>query len=96
MALAVAVADAKYKAEQSAGQPNADLYQLLAYCTVFGLRRGHLIYAKASGEPVHHMVRRSGIEIICHAVDLDAEPGALRDQMGALAAGSPPGPVACM
>lgn len=33
------------------------------------------------------MVRLSGVEIICHAVDLDAEPGALRDQMGALAAG---------
>jgi 5-methylcytosine-specific restriction enzyme subunit McrC len=85
--VAVAVADAKYKAQQPAGYPNADLYQLLAYCTVLGLRRGHLIYAKGSGEAVQHMVRRSGVEIICHAVDLDSEPGALLDQMGALAAG---------
>src|ERR1039457_4770631 len=42
---AVAVIDAKYKAEKPAGYPNADLYQLLAYCTVLGLRRGHLVYA---------------------------------------------------
>ena len=34
---AVAVIDAKYKAEKPAGYPNADLYQLLAYCTVLGL-----------------------------------------------------------
>lgn len=29
----VAVVDAKYKSEAPAGYPNADLYQLLAYCT---------------------------------------------------------------
>jgi 5-methylcytosine-specific restriction enzyme subunit McrC len=82
---AVAVADAKYKAEKPAGYPNADLYQLLAYCTVLGLDRGHLIYAKGSEEPARHVVRRSGVEIICHAVDLSAEPGALLDQMRAIA-----------
>lgn len=31
-----AVVDAKYKAEKPSGFPNADLYQLLAYCTVLG------------------------------------------------------------
>ena len=36
----VAVIDAKYKAEKPAGYPNADLYQLLAYCTVLGLTTG--------------------------------------------------------
>ena len=82
---AVAVADAKYKAEKPAGYPNADLYQLLAYCTVLGLDRGHLIYAKGSEEPAHHVVRRSGIEIICHAVDLNAEPDALLEQMRSIA-----------
>ena len=40
-----AVIDAKYKAEKPSGFPNADLYQLLAYCTVLGLRVGHLVYA---------------------------------------------------
>ena len=48
---AVAVIDAKYKAEKPAGYPNADLYQLLAYCTVLGLRNGHLVYAKGNEDP---------------------------------------------
>ena len=81
----LAVVDAKYKAEKPAGYPNADLYQLLAYCTVLGLDRGHLVYAKGSEEPAHHLVRGSGIEIICHAVELDAEPAALLGQMQELA-----------
>jgi 5-methylcytosine-specific restriction enzyme subunit McrC len=78
---ALAVVDAKYKAETPAGYPNADLYQLLAYCTVLGLDRGHLVYAKGSQEPAHHVIRRSGTEIICHAIDLEAEPVALLEQM---------------
>jgi 5-methylcytosine-specific restriction enzyme subunit McrC len=77
--------DAKYKAEKPAGYPNADLYQLLAYCTVLGLDRGHLVYAKGGEEPAHHVVRRSGIEIICRAVDLDTEPAALLGQIQDLA-----------
>ena len=81
----VAVIDAKYKAEKPAGYPNADLYQLLAYCTVLGLRSGHLVYAKGNEKPVRHVVRRSGIEIFCHAVDLDQEPGVLISQMCDLA-----------
>jgi 5-methylcytosine-specific restriction enzyme subunit McrC len=82
---AVAVVDAKYKAEKPAGYPNADLYQLLAYCTVLGLRSGHLVYAKGNEKPVRHVVRRSGIEIFSHAVDLDQEPGVLISQMRDLA-----------
>jgi 5-methylcytosine-specific restriction enzyme subunit McrC len=82
---AVAVIDAKYKAETPAGYPNADLYQLLAYCTVLGLRRGHLVYAKGSAEPAYHVVRRSGIEIVCHAIDLDSEPVVVLGQMQELA-----------
>jgi 5-methylcytosine-specific restriction enzyme subunit McrC len=83
---ALAVVDAKYKAEAPAGYPNADLYQLLAYCTILGLRHGHLVYAKGSEEPSHHVVRRSGIEIICHAIDLDTEPALLLARMNDLAA----------
>jgi 5-methylcytosine-specific restriction enzyme subunit McrC len=82
---AVAVVDAKYKAEKPAGYPNADLYQLLAYCTVLGLTRGHLVYAKGSEEPVRHVVRRSSIEIIGHAIDLDQRPDALLTQIRGLA-----------
>ena len=82
---AVAVIDAKYKAEKPAGYPNADLYQLLAYCTILGLRSGHLVYAKGNEKPARHIVRRSGIEIFCHAVDLDQEPDTLISQMRGLA-----------
>ena len=81
----VAVVDAKYKTESPAGYPNADLYQLLAYCTVLGLRHGHLVYAKGSAEAAHHAVRRSGIEIRCHALDLTAQPADLLAQVSQLA-----------
>jgi 5-methylcytosine-specific restriction enzyme subunit McrC len=82
---AVAVIDAKYKAEKPTGYPNADLYQLLAYCTVLGLRSGHLVYAQGNKKPVRHVVCRSGIEIFSHAVDLDQEPDALIGHMRDLA-----------
>ena len=82
---AVAVIDAKYKAEKPAGYPNADLYQLLAYCTVLGLRNGHLVYAKGNEEPARHVVRRSGIEIFCHAIDLSQDPEELLGQIRDLA-----------
>jgi 5-methylcytosine-specific restriction enzyme subunit McrC len=82
---AVAVIDAKYKAEKPAGYPNADLYQLLAYCTVLGLPNGHLVYAKGNEEPARHIVRQSGIEIFCHAVDLSQPPDKLISQMQELA-----------
>jgi 5-methylcytosine-specific restriction enzyme subunit McrC len=82
---AVAVIDAKYKAEKPAGYPNADLYQLLAYCTVLGLRTGHLIYALGNENPARHAVRRSGIKIFCHAVDLDQPPDLLLARMSDLA-----------
>jgi 5-methylcytosine-specific restriction enzyme subunit McrC len=65
----VAVIDAKYKAEKPSGYPNADLYQLLAYCTVLGLPVGHLVYAAGNEIPARHVVRGSGVEIICHALD---------------------------
>ncbi len=83
--LPVAVIDAKYKAERPDGFPNADLYQMLAYCTALGLRAGHLIYAKGN-EPVSiHTVRRSDIVIHCHALDLSLRPAGLLRQVDALA-----------
>jgi 5-methylcytosine-specific restriction enzyme subunit McrC len=81
----VAVVDAKYKAEKPAGYPNADLYQLLAYCTVLCLRTGHLVYAKGNETPARHVLRSSGIEIHCHALDLDQKPPELLVQMLSLA-----------
>ncbi len=80
------VADAKYKAEKPSGFPQADLYQMLAYCTVLGLDEGHLVYAKGTEEPAVHVVRGSGVRIVCHTLDLADPPSALLRQIGELGA----------
>ncbi|MFF8309711.1 McrC family protein [Streptomyces lydicus] len=72
-----AVADAKYKAEKRGGFPDADLYQMLAYCTALDLREGHLVYAKGNAPHAAHQVRHAGIVIHQHALDLDQEPAGL-------------------
>ena len=81
----VAVIDAKYKAEKPRGYPNADLYQLLAYCTVLGLRTGHLVYARGNEESTRHVVRGAGVEIVCHALELDQSPDAILAEVRGLA-----------
>ncbi|WP_231751078.1 McrC family protein [Mycobacterium sp. NAZ190054] len=81
-----AVVDAKYKAERPEGFPNADLYQMLAYCTVLGISDGHLIYAKGNEPVTTHSVQRAGVTIHCHALDLGLEPAALLQQADELAA----------
>jgi 5-methylcytosine-specific restriction enzyme subunit McrC len=68
------VADAKYKAEKPSGFPQADLYQLLAYCTVLRLPIGHLIYAKGQEEARNHHVSGSRVQLVAHTLDLTAEP----------------------
>ena len=94
------VVDAKYKAERPEGFPNADLYQMLAYCTVLGLSEGHLIYAKGNEEGKVHTVQNVGITIHCRALDLGLEPAALlrqvdqlADAMAHIAAAQPPASV---
>jgi 5-methylcytosine-specific restriction enzyme subunit McrC len=62
----VAVIDAKYKAHA----PAVDAYQMLAYCLVFGLDHGHLVYPAGEAPPLRHQVRNVGTEIVCHALDL--------------------------
>lgn len=73
----VAVLDAKYKVETESGVPDGDLYQMLAYCTVLGLPRGHLLYARGLGTTREHTVRQAGIVVACHALDLDQRPAAV-------------------
>lgn len=82
----VAVVDAKYKAERYDSFPNADIYQLLAYCTAYKLPRGHLVYAKGNEEPRAYTISAAGIEVVAHCLDLEVSPVALLDQVGALAA----------
>ncbi|MFW0786143.1 restriction endonuclease [Gordonia sp. CPCC 206044] len=81
-----AVIDAKYKAERPDGFPDADLYQMLAYCTALELPRGHLIYAKGNEPERTHVVRGSGVTIHCHAVDLSEEPSVLLTRIHDIAA----------
>ncbi len=83
--LPAAVADAKYKAEKPSGYPNADIYQMLAYCLRLGLREGHLVYAKGESEPGRHRVVGTDVTIVRHALDLDTTPDDLLAQVTRLA-----------
>ncbi|MFE9724412.1 hypothetical protein ACFYQ5_12720 [Streptomyces sp. NPDC005794] len=80
----LAVADAKYKAGRPQGYPDADLYQMLAYCTSLGLKNGHLVYAKGNAPHAGHMVRHSGIVLHRHALDLGQAPSVLLSAVSAL------------
>ncbi|MGW3727980.1 McrC family protein [Streptomyces sp. NPDC000851] len=81
-----AVADAKYKAEKPGGYPDADLYQMLAYCTALGLGDGHLVYAKGNADHAAHRVRHAGMVIHQHALDLDQDPAGLLADIDEVAA----------
>lgn len=76
--------DLKYKVERRGAYPNADLYQLVAYCTRFGLDRGHLVYAAGDSEPRTVEVV-NGPTIVQHALDLDAPFAELLGQVDSLA-----------
>ena len=80
------VADAKYKAEKYDGFPNADVYQLLAYCTRLGLGDGHLIYAKGNETAAVHDIDGTDVRVHCHALDLDQAPRELLRQVERAAA----------
>jgi 5-methylcytosine-specific restriction enzyme subunit McrC len=69
-----AVVDAKYKAEKPQGFPQADVYQLLAYCVGFELAHGHLVYAKGNEPQLSHVVPNAGVTIHAQALDLAASP----------------------
>ncbi|WP_217998508.1 McrC family protein [Actinomadura rubrobrunea] len=82
----VAVVDAKYKIEGRPGEHEADLYQMLAYCTVMGLRSGHLVYAAGDAESwVHRIVGTGGVRIVEAVVDVSLPPDALLAQVADLA-----------
>lgn len=82
----VLVVDAKYKAASPTGRyPNADHYQMLAYCTAFGLRRAWLVYAQG-GQPVIRRIRNTDISIVEYPLGLGASPRDLLAQIDELAA----------
>jgi len=79
------VVDAKYKAEKPSGFPDADLYQMLAYCTALGLDRGRLVYARGNETASRHEVRNAQITLVCHVIDLNSDPVRLLVEVGRLA-----------
>ena len=82
----LAVLDAKYKAIDDGLLRHDDAYQMLAYCTAYGLDRGYLVYAKDSGaEPRTHIVRNSEHRIVVRALDVELEPEALLTEVQLLA-----------
>ena len=52
--------------------------------TVFGLPVGHLAYARGIVAPARHVLRQSGIQILCHAGDLRQPPEQLIGQLNNL------------
>ncbi|WP_200827265.1 McrC family protein [Thermomonospora echinospora] len=87
----LAVADAKYKVERPKGYPDADLYQMLAYCTALNLRDGHLIYAKGNAPHAAHRVRHARITIHQHTLELNQPAADLLTEIQALAQRLVPG-----
>jgi 5-methylcytosine-specific restriction enzyme subunit McrC len=81
----LSVVDAKYKAEKPSGFPNADYYQMLAYCSVLGLTRGHLVYARGNETLSSVVVEGSGVEIVTHVLDLSLAPTELMSAVDELA-----------
>ena len=67
--------------------PNADAYQMLAYCIALSRRRGVLVYAKDSGESQRaHTIRNSGHVVEVRVLDVEASPEVLLAQVDVLAA----------
>ncbi|WP_405950703.1 hypothetical protein OG588_34820 [Streptomyces prunicolor] len=78
--------DAKYAFRHSPAPPTEHLYQLLGYCTALGLPHGHLVYAATTRDgPTEHVVRRVGITVTAHALDLDRPPAELLTSVSELA-----------
>ena len=81
-----AVIDAKYKELTDARFPNADAYQMLAYCAALKRSRGFLVYARdADRRSRSHHVRDGRTTIEVRAIDLEAAPDAVLAQVHELA-----------
>jgi 5-methylcytosine-specific restriction enzyme subunit McrC len=77
--------DAKYKAADSRGRyPNADHYQMIAYCTALCVPRAWLVYAGGGPTSVRRILH-TDISIVESPLDLAAKPRALLAQIKALA-----------
>jgi 5-methylcytosine-specific restriction enzyme subunit McrC len=77
------VIDAKYKRSPD----NADIYQMLAYCTRLNLHRGHLVYAAGEADArEHHLHTEHGITVVQHSLDLAGSSESLLRRIDDMAA----------
>ena len=80
------VLDAKYKAvDASGGSPNADHYQMLAYCTALEVKRAVLVYA-GKNPPLTRRVAFTDIDVTEHPLDLSQTPAEMLGALDRLAA----------
>ncbi|WP_301851127.1 McrC family protein [Rhodococcus pyridinivorans] len=67
--------DAKYKVASRGGRyPNADHYQMLAYCTALNLPTAWLVYAGGAGEPTPRRIINTSITVVEFPLDLRLRP----------------------
>jgi 5-methylcytosine-specific restriction enzyme subunit McrC len=81
-----AVIDIKYKSLTDQQPPEADVYQLLAYCTALRLAEGHLIYAHGEAKPANYVIGEAATRIVVSTVNLHQPPGPLLADLDLLAA----------
>ena len=80
------VGDAKYKNVSGEKVPNADIYQMLAYCTAAALSYGLLIYAKdEEADPGEYVIRNANKTIEVDAIDLSGQPEDILAEVGRIA-----------
>lgn len=71
-ALVAGVADAKYKIFESKNSiPNEDVYQMVTYCTRYGVSKGYLIYASAPNFSID--VEGSAMSVEVRGIDMSLE-----------------------
>lgn len=72
------VFDAKYKVASPTGRyANADLYQMLAYCTALDVSRAWLVYAGGGPHDTVRRIKNSSVEVNEVPLDLSASPAVL-------------------
>jgi 5-methylcytosine-specific restriction enzyme subunit McrC len=80
------IIDAKFKQLRDERFPNADAYQMLAYCTAFDLGDGFLVYAQDEEErPRDHRLRDGHTRIRVRTVNVERDPTPLLADIDALA-----------
>ena len=79
------VGDAKYKRIVSMRWPNADIYQMLAYCTAADLPSGLLVYAAGEEAAAIHEVEHASKTIEVATLDLTGTPDEMLAEVGRLA-----------